>query len=256
MRGFVNEGTVCYFNTAIQCLFNIPLLTKHFLREPYDGNCMFTIIYQLLLKKYWTADKTPLDLNGLQFAFQKEFPRFRTNEQHDVQETILCIIDILERSQPIVKEWFYGKKIQETIWPKGKTMKEEDFSIHLMTYKGSNDMGKMLEESIDWNVLENFQDTEGNTYHAATTRMLFSKLPPIFMLSFDTKSHIKIVDKLVLNDVVYNLSACALHTGIQNDGHYMTYIRRKTKWYFINDERVEERIPPLEGSYYFMIYSS
>ena len=58
MRGFVNEGTVCYFNTAIQCLFNIPILTKHFLREPYDGNCMFTTIYQLLLKKYWTADKT------------------------------------------------------------------------------------------------------------------------------------------------------------------------------------------------------
>ena len=83
---------------------------------------MFTLIYQILLKKYWTADKTPLDLAALQYAFQKEFPRFRTNEQHDVQETVLCIIDILERSQPIVKEWFYGKKIQETIWPNGKTV--------------------------------------------------------------------------------------------------------------------------------------
>ena len=256
MRGFVNEGTVCYFNTALQCLFNIPILTNHFLREPYKGTCMFTLIYQILLKKYWTADKTPLDLAALQYAFQKEFPRFRTNEQHDVQETVLCIIDILERSQPIVKEWFYGKKIQETIWPNGKTVNEEDFSVHLMTYKGDNDMEKMIKESTDWNVLENFQDTDGITYNAATTRMLFSKLPPIFMLSFDTKSNIKIVEKMSLDGNAYNLSACAMHVGNQHDGHYVTYIRRKTKWYFINDERVEERSPPPEGSYYFMIYSS
>ena len=111
--------------------FNVPILTNHFLRDPYTGKCMFTSLYQILLKQYWTADKTPINLDGLHFAFQKEFPRFRSDEQHDVQETVLCIIDILERSQPIVKEWLYGKQMQETIWPGGKTMNEEDFSIHL-----------------------------------------------------------------------------------------------------------------------------
>jgi len=175
MRGFINDETMCYFNSAVQCLFNIPVLTNHFLRDPYkgEGGCMFTTIYQVLLKHYWTADKTPLNLDGLHFAFRKEFPRFRSDEQHDVQETVLCIIDILERSQPIIKNWFYGKKTQETIWPGGKTVNEEDFSIHLMTYRGDPDMSKMIKDSTDWNVLENFQDVNGITYNAATTRYAF-----------------------------------------------------------------------------------
>lgn len=249
---------MCYFNSAIQCLFNIPVLTNHFLRDPYkgEGGCMFTTIYQVLLKHYWTADKTPLNLDGLHFAFRKEFPRFRSDEQHDVQETVLCIIDILERSQPIIKNWFYGKKIQETIWPGGKTVNEEDFSIHLMTYRGDPDMSKMIKDSTDWNVLENFQDVNGITYNAATTRMLFSKLPPILMISFDTKSRIKMIQNMSLDDHQYNLIACVLHTGNQSGGHYVSYIRRKSNWYFINDEHVKEIPPPPEGSYYLMIYSS
>ncbi len=258
MRGFVNDETMCYFNSAIQCLFNIPVLTNHFLRDPYkgEGGCMFTTIYQVLLKHYWTADKTPLNLDGLHFAFRKEFPRFRSDEQHDVQETVLCIIDILERSQPIIKNWFYGKKIQETIWPGGKAVNEEDFSIHLMTYRGDPDMSKMIKDSTDWNVLENFQDVNGITYNAATTRMLFSKLPPILMISFDTKSRIKMIQNMSLDDHQYNLIACVLHTGNQSGGHYVSYIRRKSNWYFINDEHVKEIPPPPEGSYYLMIYSS
>lgn len=258
MRGFINDETMCYFNSAIQCLFNIPVLTNHFLRDPYkgEGGCMFTTIYQVLLKHYWTADKTPLNLDGLHFAFRKEFPRFRSDEQHDVQETVLCIIDILERSQPIIKNWFYGKKIQETIWPGGKTVNEEDFSIHLMTYRGDPDMSKMIKDSTDWNVLENFQDVNGITYNAATTRMLFSKLPPILMISFDTKSRIKMIQNMSLDDHQYNLIACVLHTGNQSGGHYVSYIRRKSNWYFINDEHVKEIPPPPEGSYYLMIYSS
>ena len=249
---------MCYFNSAIQCLFNIPVLTNHFLRDPYkgEGGCMFTTIYQVLLKHYWTADKTPLNLDGLHFAFRKEFPRFRSDEQHDVQETVLCIIDILERSQPIIKNWFYGKKIQETIWPGGKAVNEEDFSIHLMTYRGDPDMSKMIKDSTDWNVLENFQDVNGITYNAATTRMLFSKLPPILMISFDTKSRIKMIQNMSLDDHQYNLIACVLHTGNQSGGHYVSYIRRKSNWYFINDEHVKEIPPPPEGSYYLMIYSS
>tara|TARA_Y100000356_G_scaffold133126_1_gene139684 strand:+ start:1449 stop:2240 length:792 start_codon:yes stop_codon:yes gene_type:complete len=258
MRGFVNEGTVCYFNTAIQCLFNIPILTNHFLREPYnknEGKCVFTIFYQEMLKKYWTANKTPIDLTPLQFAFQKEFPRFKTDEQHDVQETILCIVDILERSQPIIKEWFYGKKKQETIWPNGKTVNEEDFSIHLMTYNGNSDLNQMIQSSTGWNTLENFKDENGIQHNVATTRMTFSKIQPIFMISFDSKSHIKIMEELTINDKEYKLISCAMHVGNQHDGHYVCYIRRKDRWFFINDERVSESELPSEGSCYLMTYS-
>ena len=159
MRGFSNIGNTCYFNTALQCLLHVPILSNYLIRNPYKGDCEFTQIYNELTHIYWTkGEKTPLNLDLLLFAFQRKFPRFKTDEQHDVQEAILCIIDILEQYQPIVKEWFYGKKVQETIWPTGKSLNEEDFSIHLMTSRGS-DIGKMLQESTNWNTIENFEDT-------------------------------------------------------------------------------------------------
>ena len=256
MRGLINEGTSCYFNTAIQCLFNLPQVSEYFLRNSYkgEGACMFTTLFQIFVQKYWSNDKTPLNLESLLFAFQRKFPRFKTDEQHDVQEAILCIIDILEQHQPIIKEWFYGKKVQETIWPTGKSVNEEDFSIHLMTSKGS-DIGEMLQTSTSWNVLEDFVDNEGMKHNAASTRMLFSKLPPILMLSFDVKNHIKIIHELNLDGHVYKLNACAMHVGHQHDGHYVSFARQRNRWFFLNDEFVKEQFPPDMGSYYFMVYS-
>jgi ubiquitin C-terminal hydrolase len=256
MRGFVNKKTLCYFNTSIQCLFNIPILTNHFLREQdaSGGVCTFVTLYQDFLKKYWTSYKTPLDLTPLYSAFQKYFPRFKSDEQHDVQETILCIIDILEKSNPIIRTFFYGKKIQETIWPSGKTVNEEDFSIHLVTYKKGFDLNRMLSDSTAWNVLEDFKDINGKRHNIATTRMTFSKIQPIFMISFNSKSHIELLQELSINDEHLILIACAIHAGNQHDGHYVSYIRRKDKWFLIDDESVVETELPHVGGCYLMTY--
>jgi len=56
-------------------------------------------------------------------------------------------------------------------------------------------MTKMLSKSTEWNTLENFEDTDGKVHHVATTRMMFSKLPRVLMISFDSKSHIQIIEK-------------------------------------------------------------
>ena len=92
-------------------------------------------------------------------------------------------------------------------------------------------------------------------YNVATTRMIFSKLPQVLMISFDTKSHIKIIEKLILDTHEYELFACAIHAGIQNDGHYVSFIKRKPKWFFINDAHVREHELPEEGGFYFMLYN-
>ena len=98
MKGLENHGNTCYFNTALQCLLYIPVLSNYFIRKPYTGECEFTKAYGDLVKMYWTRGKEHITIKNVIEAFQKEFPRFRTNEQHDVQEAVLCIIDILERS--------------------------------------------------------------------------------------------------------------------------------------------------------------
>jgi ubiquitin C-terminal hydrolase len=254
MRGFLNLGNTCYFNTALQCLLHIPILTNYIIRHPYDGECEFTKMYYEVTKTYWTEGKEILTINSLLKLFQNEFPRFKLEEQHDVQEAILCIIDILERAVPLIKKWFYGKKVQETIWPGGKTTNEEDFSVHLITSNG-NDMEEMLKKSTDWDVLDNFEDTEGKVHNVATTRKLFSKLPQILMISFDRKSHIKIIENILMDKYEYNLIASAVHVGLQNDGHYMSFVKRRNMWFCINDEMVREEELPDQGGFYFMVYN-
>ena len=166
----------------------------------------------------------------------------------------MCIIDILECAEPKFKEWFYGKKTQETIWPGGKSSNEEEFSVHLINSEGK-DLGKLLSESTDWNTIENFEDTEGKKHHVATTRMLFSKLPQLLMISFDRKSHIHIIEKLIIDKYEYNLISTAVHVGRQHDGHYVSFVKRKNKWFLIDDDTIQEHELPEEAGYYFMIYN-
>ena len=254
MRGFLNIGNTCYFNTTLQCLLHIPILTNYLIRHPYEGDCNFTKMYTDLTLVYWTKGEESVNINALLELFQNEFPRFKSDEQHDVQEAILCIIDILERAIPIIKKWFYGKKVQETIWPGGKSTNEEDFSVHLITSNG-NDMEEMLKKSTDWDVLDNFEDTDGKVHNVATTRNLFSKLPQILMISFDKKSHIKIIENILMDKYEYNLIASAVHVGLQNDGHYMSFVKRRNMWFCINDEMVREEELPDQGGFYFMVYN-
>ncbi len=254
MKGFGNIGNTCYFNTALQCLLHIPVMSNYFIRNPYTGVCTFTRAYSDFIRIYWTKGQETVDVKPLLTEFQKEFPRFKTNEQHDVQEAVMCIIDILERAAPVVKEWFYGKKTQETIWPGGKSTNEEDFSVHLITSEGT-DMGEMLSKSTDWYTIENFEDNKGKKHHVATTRMLFSKLPQILMISFDRKSHIEIIENILINDYEYNLVSTAVHVGAQNDGHYVSFTKRRDKWFCINDEMVREEELPDQAGFYFMVYN-
>jgi hypothetical protein len=167
---------------------------------------------------------------------------------------MLCIIDILERARPQIKDWFYGKKTQETIWPGGKSTREEDFSMHLVTSQGT-DLGEMLKKSSDWNVLENFEDTEGRVHNVATTRMVFSKLPQILMISFDSKSHIHIIESIIIDNYEYNLIASAVHVGMQADGHYVSFVKNGTQWYYINDDVVKDTELPTVAGHYVLVYN-
>lgn len=254
MKGFLNLGNTCYFNTSLQCLLQIPQLSNYFIKHGYVGDCEFTKLYLALVLAYWNREDTKvINPKLLLQQFYNKFPRFKNNEQHDVQESVLCIIDILETSIPVIKQIFYGKKTQETIWPGGKNTNEEDFSIHIVT-SGGNDLGQMLTKSTEWNCIEDFVDDQGRKYNIATTRMLFSKLSPVLMISFDTKSNVKIVENIVIDKFTYKLVSTAVHVGNQYDGHYISFINNEDKWYYINDDFVNECKLPHEASHYFLVY--
>lgn len=255
MKGLFNLGQTCYFNAAMQCLLYVPPLSNYLIRKPYSGECQFTRAYSDLVRSYWTKGYQSITCRPVMQAFVEKFPRFDDeDEQQDVQECILCIIDLLETSIPVIKEWFYGKKIQEVVWPGGKSSTEEDFSVHIVTSAGA-DMHKTLRKSTDWSVIDNYVDDKGKQHNLATSRMVFSKLPKILMISFDKKSHVEILETLTIDGHEYNLISTAIHVGHQLDGHYVSFVKRKSKWFLINDEIIKEHELPPEGGFYFMVYS-
>jgi ubiquitin C-terminal hydrolase len=255
MRGLRNNGNTCYFNTSLQCLLNIPVLSNHLIDNPYTGECEFTKLYSDLVNTYWSkTHKGVINAQPLLNAFQKHFKRFVIGEQHDVQEAILCIIDVLEREIPEIKTWFYGKKVQQVVWPEGKKNTEETFCMHLVN-SDSKDLGEMLEKSTGWSVIENFEDDNGKVFNVATTRTIFSKLPKILMISFNSKSHFKVVERIFIDNFEYNLLSSAIHMGVQYDGHYVTFSKRRGVWYYINDVFAHESPLPTEAGHYVLVYN-
>ena len=63
MKGFDNLKNTCYFNTSLQCLLQIPILSNHFLKNEYNGNCEFTDLYSKLVNIYWTTNNTTKVVN-------------------------------------------------------------------------------------------------------------------------------------------------------------------------------------------------
>ena len=208
-----------------------------------------------MTRLFWkVSDMRVIDVTLLLKLFQTKFPRFVDNEQHDIQETILCIIDILEKSVPIIKQWFYGKKVQQTIWPGGKSERIEDFGMHIMCSRGTS-MEEMLHDSVKWNPITDYIDDDGNVHHIATTRCIFSELPKVLMISFDKKSHVDVSDKIYINAFEYSLVASGIHVGVQRGGHYLAFTKHKGKWYYKNDDFVAERALPIRTGHYVLVYN-
>lgn len=123
-----------------------------------------------------------------------------------------------------------------------------------MTSQGT-DLAAMLIKSADWNVIENFEDTEGRVHNVATTRMVFSKLPQVLMISFDRKSHIHVIEKILIDTYEYDLIASAVHLGVQCDGHYVSFVKHEDVWYYINDDVVNEATLPETAGHYVLVYN-
>jgi ubiquitin C-terminal hydrolase len=255
MHGFTNIGNTCYFNSAIQCFLHIHNISSHIVRNKYKGDCLFTKIYEHVVHVYFSTHEVKVfTLEPLLNEFVKIFPRFKIGEPHDAQDALLCIIDILEKEYPIIKDLLYGETTQVTISPVSKNIIKTPFCIHILNMKNeTKNIDEMIEEGYNWNIIEGYVDNDNVKHHVATTRCFISKKPKILLVSFDKKSNVKVDTSLKMG---YDLRGSIIHKGIQWGGHYMSMAKFGEEWIIQDDDSLGKLNElPKEDSHYILVYS-
>ncbi len=258
MHGFNNLGNTCYFNSTLQILLHIHEISGHIISNTYNGNCEFTKSYEHLVHMYFkTGGKTVFTTGPLLHSFVKIFPRFIIGQPHDSQDALFCIIDILEKGYPHIKDLVYGETTQITISPVSKNIIKLPFCIHILNMKKEiKDVNTMIQDSYKWNVIDDYIDNNGKQHNVATSRNIFSKYPKILFISFDKKSFVKINEELKLNDKIYELKSTIIHKGIQCGGHYMSISKLDNNWFIQDDETIEKLDNfPKEDNHFILVYN-
>ena len=273
MKGLLNLGNTCYFNSVLQCLLQVPQLSNYFIKNSYDGDSDFMKEYRSLTKTFWLDRKNKIeDHSNILKLFKKKFKQFDNFDQQDCQETLFCLIDIFEKEfETLIKDIFYFKLIQETICPSETTRSHEHTNIYMLyPTKPEQLLSELLKENQSWNTLEGFKDTKDVVHHVATTQSLIWTPPKILIFSikmYGKKFKTKIEENISLNNFLhkdsnykntllkYNLFATCTHIGSPNGGHYIAYTKHKDVWYLKNDEDCKKiNSIPLTDFHYILMY--
>jgi len=248
-RGLINLGNTCYFNSALQCLFQTPQLTNLLMhRGEYTGECEFTKEYQRLSKEMWSGGgTTPLEPKKLLEVFQGLYPTFKDGRQQDAQEVYLCVLDILSKSLgQFVKDVFYRPTVQETLCKSGKSVRNSETNIVMLEGGGGTveDLYNKCHGGGYSTVDGGYTDDAGVTHPVAATRTIFKDNKPPVILAMTFKSYHR-KTKITLTDTFldgqYQLYATCIHTGSVHGGHYVACVKHRGTWYLKDDGS-----PPLE----------
>ncbi len=240
MKGIPNFGNTCYFNSALQCLLQIPRLSNYLILTDYTGPCEFIREYQKIVRIAWTS-KTHryIDTRSILQIFRTRFFQFNNSDQQDAQEALMCMMELLE---PIMKPIVTCKLSQETVCPSGKTIIKDETSMLSLAPKET--IEESLKDFSDWHTIENYEDNDGKVWNVAATRTIIEEFPKVFIVSLSHKQTIQVSERIGSLE----LFASCVHVGSQRGGHYMAYTKHKGKWYLKDDLTcVESPFPETSG---------
>jgi len=253
MKGFLNLGNTCYFNTALQCMLHTPILTNRFMARGYDGQCEFTKEYYRVAVQMWRIKgDQPINPAKLLAQLSSRYQQFRGSQPNDVQEVVLCIIDIFEKSigDEWIKQHLYGVNTTRVTWPEGTSETSDVFACQMIEQGDS-----FLEKNTTVN---GFRDLSDKEWPEASIATKATKLGTVFMVSFNMyqeKKDVTIPKTFEFDNSTYRLYAAAIHMGSHMGGHYAAIVCHRENW-FIKDDCSVHKVSDFHttGPYYFAMY--
>jgi len=205
---------------------------------------------------FLSGKSEPVDPRDLLTVFKTKFSAFADGGQHDAQEVIVCLIDVLEQSlgKDLITDIFNGEEVQETVYPGGVSKRPEIFTTLILDVNSETDLVTLLKDREKHVGISDYIDDTGKKHNVAAIGRRVTKWPKILCFTFSMYSRKFPIE--IPNEIHdRKLFAVVLHSGMMFGGHYAIAVKRYGKWYIKDDDTVSElNEPPRKGPFYMALY--
>jgi len=267
VSGLMNMGNTCFMNSALQLLFSCPMFVKFFIDNTF--NDLNIIKYQTTFKDYFRKSTRGMGPKILYNRYKDIHGQYDGFSQEDAHEYLTFIIDDLDTLISKLNATILGFSMGEFF--KRLVVVQMKLSITCQ-HCGFFYCGKMPENILTlsinnqdnlidcFNNLVKVERLEGDNQwkcdrckcnRDAEKKVIVSSFPKYLFISLNryiyqngniikNEHSIDIPFSWQHSGNTYVLHGLICHVGNMTGGHYFSFVNRDNKWYFINDNQIEE----------------
>ena len=267
MKGFLNLGNTCYFNSTLQCLLNCTPLINYFNRHEYTGSDVAIIAFKDVINEYWNGNTNVVDPGLFLRQLTRWSSQFKGHLQQDSHEAYLCMLEGLHKATrhiKLKKSPYYLNVDRDGCAFKQRHLEKRSLitdifdgqmkvtvsDVHYETFR-SIELTPLPNATVDALVFDYFKAEKADDSNNTIKRTI--QFPPVCIAlafkQFFNKVTINIKNTLDLTWFLdkshhcpfvpkYELYGVILHGGNRHGGHYISATRVGDQWYLNNDSRV------------------
>jgi ubiquitin C-terminal hydrolase len=218
--GFQNTGSICYFNSLVQCLLSSKSFLNYSLYLENDYNLFKTFIDNIIDDKWDSVFTTRL----LQKCDM-------TNPNQSSSEYFIRLLDLLK-----LESLFESKhNISITCTQCGNRTEKVDISYNLLINENFNEFFDFSEKIDNFNCEKCNQKT---TVEHHKELFSLSSIVVLCLNKYFGKKMIEYPETFKLQDFEYKIIGTIEHIGNLNGGHYISRFHRNSNTYIGDDSKI------------------
>lgn len=216
--GFENTGSICYFNSLLQCLLSSSVFLAYMIKHPTKE---FTEFFRFIINGQWDL----IFSTRLLQTYNLVRPNQSVSEYFGFFLERLHLEPIFECSHRVIS------RCQGC----GYTKETKDKFYNLLVDGHFSEFFKYEE------ILDDVKCDQCKQKHQVFRKRLIEGIPPVLAISLNkylVKRDIDYPQGFKIEDVSYRLIGTVEHYGVLGAGHYVARFHRNGQYMMANDSRV------------------